>query len=107
MKLFARAKHFRAMPLSQAEFRVLLEALKNGDPERARRTGNFDMVDFSGTEVDLGKLTQAAEKLETRVTRDVGRDNYHVDVPPWIANRRRSSATLSRVSESGSGRMLI
>jgi hypothetical protein len=59
-----------------------LQALKNGDPKSAKRTGNFDLVDFSGKEVDLDKLTQAAQQLENKVKRDVGYDNYYSDPPP-------------------------
>ena len=56
-------------------------ALKKGDPQKAQKTGNFDLIDFEGKEVNVDQLIKAEQKLDERVQRALFPGNYHQEPP--------------------------
>lgn len=82
MEVYGRVKYRWARPLSAAAHRRLRTALLAGDLPAAVNTKLFELVDFAGNAVDAQKLVALAAQLEAAVRKDVGKDNFHVDLPP-------------------------
>ncbi len=62
----------------------LRQLLRDGNLAAAQKATNvkYELVDCAGNVIDDEKLEDDATKLEERVRRDVGRDNYYADLPP-------------------------
>ena len=104
LKKFARVQYLRPVPISDDLFGRLRRLLKAEDLKGAVATGTFELVDFDGTEVDVGKLLKRIQDLESAARRDVGLDNFRIDfpdVPPWVLKLiNKISDFLDKIDEA-------
>jgi len=79
MSLFVRSNYRWPFVMPRGDFKDLIRRLTERYDWSKPHT---ELVNSKCEEVDARKLRKEVEKLEAEITKDVGRDNYHMDPPP-------------------------
>jgi hypothetical protein len=82
LELWVRVQRGNSRTLPPAVYRRLRGLLVAGNIAAATATTLVELVDLTGTVVDAGQVTGAAEALAAALLRAVGRDNFHFEGPP-------------------------